>query len=40
MDSLGYNAADKRQTVWPEDVYRVFSRISEHDQNLLGVKKP
>lgn len=40
MENLGYTAADKRQTVWPEDVLRVFNRISESDQAFLGVKKP
>lgn len=40
MENLGYTAADKKQSIWPEDVLRVFSHISEIDQNLMGIKKP
>jgi DNA-directed RNA polymerase II subunit RPB1 len=40
MESLGFQSADKKQTVWPEDVLRVLSNISDEDQALLGVKKP
>jgi DNA-directed RNA polymerase II subunit RPB1 len=40
MENLGFHSADKKQTVWPEDVSRVFSNISESDQHLLGMMRP
>lgn len=40
MHNLGYTSSDMRGEVWPEDVNRVFSKLTEEEQELLGLKKP
>lgn len=29
MDNLGYTSVEKKQPIWPEDVFRVFSKINQ-----------
>lgn len=29
MEMLGYTAADKRQTIWPEEILRVLNHLDK-----------
>ncbi|CDW74169.1 dna-directed rna polymerase ii subunit rpb1-like [Stylonychia lemnae] len=40
MQNLGYNTADFKAIVQPEDAFRVLSRIPPEEQELIGIKKP
>jgi hypothetical protein len=40
METLGFIAADKVQTIWPDDVLRVLNNMPKDHLELLGFKKP